>query len=201
VKPRPLLGIPREWYDMAERGMSTIDIAKAVNLHPATVRARMTRNDYALMQKVAANGNAKQAAFVAAPKDTDSQELMERYEKMLKQGMTMTSIASLEAVHPGTVRHRIKTRRPDLYAIAKANARATLGAGSLKARQRKESEQEVLEKVTKAMRWLQRDGVCFPMRVRERGAKDYFFKGNRISASEILKEAKSRGWLDESAEA
>lgn len=55
--------------------------------------------------------------------------------------------------------------------------------------------------VTKAMRWLQRYGVCFPMRVRERSAKDYFFKGNRISASQVLEEATSRGWLDESVEA
>jgi DNA-binding CsgD family transcriptional regulator len=201
VKPRPFMGVPDEWYDLVERGMTTPDIAKEVGLSVSTVRSRLMRNDPALHQRVIANGNAKQAAFVAAPKDTESQELMERYERMLKQGITMTSIASMEGVHPGTVRHRIKTRRPDLYAIAKVNARATLGAGSLKAKRLKESQQEVLEKVTRAMRWLQREGVCFPMRVRERGAKDYFFKGNRISASEILKEAKSRGWLDESAQA
>ena len=46
----------------------------------------------------------------------------------------------------------------------------------------------------KAMRWLQRYGPCYPMRIHVKALDDYMIFGRRMPASAVVDEAKRRGW-------
>lgn len=56
----------------------------------------------------------------------------------------------------------------------------------------------MVTRIQLAMRFLQwkGPGACFPMSVREAGAKDYWYIGRRWSAEELMAEAARRGWKE-----
>lgn len=45
-----------------------------------------------------------------------------------------------------------------------------------------------------AMRWLQRFGPCYPMRVHMKALDDYMILGRRMPAAAVIAEAERRGW-------
>lgn len=114
------------------------------------------------------------------------------------------------------IRTRLKRDRPELHAMAVANGyakRAAMGNGRKKNETPRVKppkrppprlpktyvsvgEEQVRAKtaVDKAMRWLQRYGVCYPMRVHNPKLTDYIFKGKRMTGEQILQEAIDRGW-------
>lgn len=121
------------------------------------------------------------------------------------------------------LRTRIIKMRPDLYPIIVQNGLAKKAEEGRKAaaqqkleRAAKRSEEKPRKRQTmqlrktyvtvgdvqteaktmadKAMRWLQRYGVCYPMRVHNPKLTDYIFKGTRMSAEAIIREAQARGW-------
>lgn len=131
-------------------------------------------------------------------------------------------IARITGMSPDTLRAKLKRDFPDLHAMAVANGRAKVTANALEAgrkggavwRQMVRSGQakppqfrlpktsvtigelqvEAKTEADKAMRWLQRYGVCYPMRVHDPKLTDYIFKGLRMDAAAIIAEAKARGW-------
>lgn len=52
----------------------------------------------------------------------------------------------------------------------------------------------VMTLADKAMRWLQRYGPCYPMRIYNKVLDDYSFRGVRMSGQALIAEARKRGW-------
>ena len=131
-------------------------------------------------------------------------------------------IARITGMSPDTLRVKLKRDFPDLHALAVTNGFAKRTANALEVGKKGgqvwkqmvrsgqakpaqfrlpntrvtvgELQVEAKTKADKAMRWLQRYGVCYPMRVHDPRLTDYIFKGNRMDAAAIIAEAESRGW-------
>jgi len=120
------------------------------------------------------------------------------------------------ANHYGWSRHTmrvvLKRDRPDQFEKAIENGkesqrvigRLSMQTENAKAAIKRRAEQRAkkvetpfvpVEKVKLAMNYLRRWGSCYPLSVREPGREGYWFYGREWSDSELMAEAKRRGWV------
>lgn len=121
--------------------------------------------------------------FAQAMRTLSRSELAQRYRAHEK------TISKWVAAMPADVvaEYRNKGRARATAAIKGAFALKNLSAaGNLQADAKTEAD--------KAMRWLQRYGPCYPMRIYNKALDDYSFRGIRMSGQALIAEARKRGW-------
>lgn len=121
--------------------------------------------------------------FAQAMRTLSRKELAQRYRAH------QNTISKWVAAMPADVvaEYRNKGRARATAAIKGAFALKNLSAaGNLQADAKTEAD--------KAMRWLQRYGPCYPMRIYNKALDDYSFRGIRMSGQALIAEARKRGW-------
>ena len=120
----------------------------------------------------------------------------------LMKGRLITEVAAELGLNRNTLSDMLRRERPDLYDAARqrgirssaAYRRTTVGQIVLKPMRTTVAPAPIMSQADLAMRWLQRVGVCYPLRVYGRNLPGYRFMGRLWQADELVAEAKRRGW-------
>jgi hypothetical protein len=136
----------------------------------------------------------------------------------IAEGRNIRQIARLLDWNEVVLRNLLKRERPDLYIKARAVGRMMNTVAARAVAQRKAAQQakkpaktgvvklprvrvaiirdqaEPRTTADHAMRWLQRIGPCYPSRIINPVLDDYCFRGVRMTGTQLVAEARRRGW-------